>query len=281
VGHSALTALTSGAGNTAVGYQSLSVCTDGKYNTALGYQALGSAMNVGDSSTAVGYQSLYSADPDANDAGSNTAVGKQSGYDITTGTGNTLVGSNTGNSGSNDLTTGDNNTFIGNEASGSAAGASTQIVLGTSVVGSGDSTLTFGNGSTDTTCTHGATTWSNPSDERIKKEIKDSSLGLSFINDLKPRTFKYRTKGELPENHTEYKKDSTDIWREDKTYHGFIAQEVKTAIDNAGDNVKDGFEGWRTNATNDFQRVGEGAFVGALIKAVQELSAKVKALEDA
>ena len=104
---------------------------------------------------------------------------------------------------------------------------------------------------------------------------------MSFINDLRPVTFKYKAKGELPEWHKDYQKDSSEPYRNDKTNHGYIAQEVKEAMDKAGGDIKDGYEGWGVNEHNDLQRVGEGAFVGALVKAVQELSAKVKALEDA
>mgnify|MGYP003110842157 CR=1 FL=1 len=278
IGTSALSDLTSGSGNTAIGYKAADSVTTGSNNTALGYEALIDNL-VGSGNTAIGRQALYDFVADSAGHGWNTAVGEGAGYDVSTGTSNTIIGASAANAGSNDLTTGDANTLVGSETSTSASGALNQNVFGYGVVASGNGTFTFGHGGTDTTCTNGATTWSNPSDERIKKDINDSSLGLSFINDLKPRTFKYKTKGELPSNHTEYIKDSTDLYREDKTYHGFIAQEVKEAIDNAGDKVKDGFEGWATNATNDFQRVGETAFIGALIKSVQELSARVEELE--
>ena len=60
--------------------------------------------------------------------------------------------------------------------------------------------------------------------------------------------------------------------------HGFIAQEVKEAIDKHGDTT---FGGWHLDAVDGVtQRTKKNMFVMPLIKAVQELSARVKELED-
>ena len=64
----------------------------------------------------------------------------------------------------------------------------------------------------------------------------------------------------------------------DKVNHGFVAQEVKEVIDNHSE-IKDGFEMWREDELDGRQRLGEGALVTILTKAVQELSAKNDALE--
>ena len=59
--------------------------------------------------------------------------------------------------------------------------------------------------------------------------------------------------------------------------HGFIAQEVKEAIDKHGDQT---FGGWHIDKTdNETQRVKKNMFVMPLIKAVQELSAQVTTLQ--
>ena len=60
-----------------------------------------------------------------------------------------------------------------------------------------------------------------------------------------------------------------------KTIHGFIAQEVKEALDIAGCET---FGGWSVDPDGR-QRVSFEAFVMPLIRAVQELSAKVEELE--
>ena len=59
--------------------------------------------------------------------------------------------------------------------------------------------------------------------------------------------------------------------------HGFIAQEVKEAIDKHGDTT---FGGWHLDAIDGVtQRTKKNMFVMPLIRAVQELSAEVKELK--
>ena len=61
----------------------------------------------------------------------------------------------------------------------------------------------------------------------------------------------------------------------DTTMHGLIAQEVKEALDKAG---IDTFKGWSQD-DDGVQNISREMFIIPLIKAVQELSAKVEALE--
>jgi len=63
-----------------------------------------------------------------------------------------------------------------------------------------------------------------------------------------------------------------------KYNHGFVAQEVKEVIDNNPD-IKEGFDMWYEDEIDGRQRIGEGALVPMLTKAIQELSAKVEVLE--
>ena len=62
-----------------------------------------------------------------------------------------------------------------------------------------------------------------------------------------------------------------------KYNHGFIAQEVKEVIDNHG--LKDGFDMWTEDETDGRQRIGEASLMPLMVKALQELSAKVEELE--
>jgi len=98
---------------------------------------------------------------------------------------------------------------------------------------------------------------------------------LSFINALKPRTFKYKNLGELPETFKAYKADSTDVFKNSDTNHGFIAQEVKIAID-ADSSIKNGFRLW-DDRPDGSQEVAEAALIPVLTKAVQELSTALDA----
>ena len=135
---------------------------------------------------------------------------------------------------------------------------------------------TLGVGANDIRAAHGNVTWATVSDERYKKDIVDSTAGLSFINALKPRTFKYKNLGELPETFNAYEADSTDVFKNSKTNHGFIAQEVKAVID-ADSSIKDGFRLW-DDRPDGSQEVAEAALIPILVKAIQEQNALIEAL---
>ena len=137
---------------------------------------------------------------------------------------------------------------------------------------------TFGNATTDIRAAHGNTTWSAPSDERLKEEITTSTAGLSFVNDLRPVTYKWKKEKDIPTSLAGYVEGSEKRYKTDNTEHGFIAQEVKTAID-AHSEIKDGFDMWSQDSEDGRQRVADGALIPILVKAVQELSAKNDALE--
>ena len=119
--------------------------------------------------------------------------------------------------------------------------------------------------------------------QRYKKDIEDSTAGLSFINDLRPVTFKFKQKNELDTDLYGYDANSTDTdGYTDEVAHGFIAQEIKTVIDNHPE-IKAGQEIWKQapEAKGKRQNVSHIGMIPMMVKAIQELSAKVKALEEA
>ena len=134
----------------------------------------------------------------------------------------------------------------------------------------------LGRATSDIRAAHGNITWATVSDERYKKDIVDSTAGLSFVNALQPRTFKYKNLGELPTSFNAYEADSTKVFKNSNTNHGFIAQEVKAVID-ADSSIKDGFRLW-DDREDGSQEVAEAALIPVLVKAIQELSAKNDAL---
>jgi hypothetical protein len=136
---------------------------------------------------------------------------------------------------------------------------------------------TLGQSENDIRAQHGVATWATVSDERYKKDIVDSEAGLSLINALRPRTFNYKNKGELPDFFSAYEEGSTEVYKSSQTQHGFIAQEVKAAID-ADDSIKDGFKLW-DERDDGAQEVAEAALIPVLVKAIQELTARIEALE--
>jgi trimeric autotransporter adhesin len=202
-------------------------------------------------------------------------LGQDAGSQVTTGTHNVYIGAGAGSNNINS-TTGGNNTLVGTFSDTTASDSSNVNVLGYNVDGASGYT-TLGVGADDIRAAHGTATWATVSDERYKKDITDSTTGLSFINALRPRTFKYRTLGELPETFRAYEADSTEVFKNSNTNHGFIAQEVKAAID-ADDSIKDGFKLW-DDRDDGSQEVAEAALIPVLVKAIQELSAQVEELK--
>jgi len=98
------------------------------------------------------------------------------------------------------------------------------------------------------------------SDERTKENILVSDLGLDFINKLNP---------------VKYNKIDGN-----RTHYGLIAQQVKSVLDEAS--IED-FGGWVISDVNDpegQQALRYEEFISPLIKAVQELTARVKLLEE-
>lgn len=110
----------------------------------------------------------------------------------------------------------------------------------------------------------------NTSDLRLKTDIEDSVLGLDFINSLRPVSYKFIEGG---------MDQYGDIIPGARTHWGLIAQEVKSVIDTTG--VED-FAGWvllDKSDSNSEQALRYEEFIAPLIKAVQELTARVEALE--
>jgi hypothetical protein len=124
------------------------------------------------------------------------------------------------------------------------------------------------------------------SDQRAKTDISNATLGSDFIKSLRPVSYKWieggkRDTGERDEDNN-YIYESVSGTR---THWGFIAQEVKQAVDDAGVD----FGGWVLTDKDDpdsQQALRYDQFIAPLTKALQEalaeielLKAKVAALE--
>jgi len=243
----------------------------GTKNVAVGNYA-GDAITSGDDNAGVGYNAIGKI----NTGSANYGFGSQALEDVTSGEFNIGIGYNTGVQ-SVSLQTGNHNILIGGYTHTSGTGSNRQIAFGDSVVGSGDETLTFGNGGTDSAIAFGETSISAPSDIRLKENISDDTAGLSFINDLRPVTFNWKKEKDIPEEMRTHVAGSEKRFNNDNLNHGFIAQEVKTVIDNHSE-IKDGFNMWKEDEIDGRQRVADGALVPMLVKSIQELSAKNDAL---
>ena len=267
LGHNALDANTTASNNTAVGKAALTANTTGTDNVGLGAETL--LGNVtGSANTALGRGALASNST----ADNNTALGRSALLNSTTGAVNVAVGKSAGDT----ITTGGGCVILGALADSSTVGGNYVNVLGYAVTGDAGYT-TLGESGSDIRAAHGNVTWATVSDQRYKKDIVDSTAGLSFINALQPRTFKYKTLGELPETFRAYKADSTEVFKNSDTNHGFIAQEIKAAID-ADSSIADGFKLW-DDREDGSQEVAEAALIPILVKAIQELTARITTLE--
>jgi len=272
---------------TALGTTALDAITTGDKNTAVGYGAQG-ADDVGYFCTAIGYNALSTQSVGGH---TNTCIGYQAGLSATTGSMNVFIGTraaeNQAGAGHNNvvigqysastLTTGDGNVSIGSSSNVSTADAANQTVLGYNVTGNADNSLCFGTGSTDSAIAYGETSITAPSDIRLKEDIQDEVVGLDFINELRPVTFIWKKAKDVPSD-MKVHSDSEERVMNGKYNHGFIAQEVKEVIDN-NSNIKEGFSMWSEDDIDGRQRIGGGALIPMLVKAVQELSAEVKQLK--
>jgi len=117
------------------------------------------------------------------------------------------------------------------------------------------------------------------SDINSKKDITATDLGLNFINSLSPVSYRFK----VGENLVEKDENNNLIITAKpgtRKHYGLIAQQVKEVLDEA--NVED-FGGWvliDKNNPDSEQALRYEEFISPLIKAVQELTARVKSLED-
>ena len=281
-GYAALYKLTTGNHNSAFGQQCLHENTTGHSNSGFGnYSLYGNT--EGFLGTAVGYAALYS-----NTEGDyNTAVGVQAGYTNSTGYNQVFLGgyagyaATTGNSNlcagytsGYGITTGSNNICVGT-SSGRAASPSGNITTASNYVCIGDNSITNA---------YIKVAWTTGSDERDKAEITDFTHGLSWINKMRPVTYKWDMRSDYLDEDDE-EQDITKVTRDgskknSKIHIGLIAQEVleiekadnfATTTDNellVSSNAD------RTAIGLQYERV-----VPVLINAIKELEARIKVLE--
>ena len=310
VGALALCTVTTGCNNTAVGSRALSVLTTGCENVAVGIGASDS-ITTGNFNTAVGSYALTAA----TSGGNNTALGYNAGAATTTGFSNVYVGMNAGSGntvgGCNVMIgrfagcTGgsDSNVFIGfcagfnansnhdcsiligsnagngsfscgcqliignNSCSTNANG--TNVIIGNGIVGNLANQVVIGRAACQC-ATYNLTiggSWGFTSDARVKDGVTALPVsGENFINALRPVSYCFldrQTKQPLEQKHCNV---------------GFIAQEVEKALeDNGLEHISNLVT--KPEDENEYYQLSETAMVPFLVKAVQELSAKVASLE--
>ena len=100
-----------------------------------------------------------------------------------------------------------------------------------------------------------ATDFITVSDKRLKEDIKESKLGLDFVNDLKPVSYKMKN--------------------DNKTKEGFLAQDIEESLNKLNINKENTS---LINFKNDKYSLEYLELLGPLIKSIQELSEQNKQL---
>jgi len=118
-----------------------------------------------------------------------------------------------------------------------------------------------------------AESYNNISDIRLKNDIKPLGNSLSFINQLNPVSFYLKT---IQDDYDQLGSAIIDNVNK-KKYIGFIAQDLKEIMDNS-DFRSDQYSMWGQD-DNSVQSIAYNDFVPMLVKAIQELSARIVELE--
>tara|TARA_B100000459_G_scaffold32581_1_gene15502 strand:+ start:2649 stop:5411 length:2763 start_codon:yes stop_codon:yes gene_type:complete len=274
---------TSGSRNTALGYQALYSASGNDHNTAVGNRALVTAGNNG-SCTAVGSMALQAC---ADNGHNNTAIGVRASLSTTSGQYNTSLGVDA----LEDNATGQYNTACGSNALGNVTG-SNNSALGYSAGKAGSpggqlvgvsNRIVLGNG--DITHLYCETSSISTSDERDKTDFTDLNIGLDFVKSLKPYTFRWDKRHKYVDwdlnPDTDLNSITNDGTHKDAQLDlGFKAQEVE-ALEVAAGYKKEDETNLVIDLTNDGTKYGikYEKLVPILVKAIQELEARVKELE--
>jgi hypothetical protein len=290
----------------------------GNYNIAIGAEAMGNSINYsgisGADNIAIGQRAMTSntgvsgygnvAIGGGNSSGSvlgkitsgynNVATGYKAGSNVTTGFDNVCVGKQAGEI----LTTGRQNVVIGSGAlSGTNATngqtynsiyigygsicsgyRNTEIVLGVGLTGKGNSTAYMGANSNYNPGNNSS--WNTTSDERIKTNVTDYTLGLDTLDQINVKTYNYLSDSDIATAHPALA-DSDGLVHEgldtEKTIVGLMAQELEAVLPNSV-----------TTRDNGIKAVNKDELFWVMLNSIKELKtandslvARVEALENA
>ena len=146
--------------------------------------------------------------------------------------------------------------FPTNSGTANAGGSGLNLLGSTSTGIAGAYVGTTGSGNTVTFDVR----TTSPSDIRLKEEIADSDLGLAFVKQLRPVSYKLKAD---PKHQKGY---------------GFIADEVEEIIE-LGSSLVYEEPDWKVGDETGFKTIHYPSYIAVLTKAIQELTAKVEALE--
>ena len=281
-GSSSLENNTTGSSNAAYGAGALNSNTTASNSVAVGYQA--GFTNNNNANTFLGYQAGYSA----NEV-SNTFVGASAGSSVSSGSKNTILGRFNGNENGLDIRTSSNNIVLSDGSgnprgwfgpdgdfyvgctsvpSASVTGFSVQDNAGKCYVlqactGTTLNTMTGffnSNGLVGTIQTSGSSTsYNTSSDYRLKENVVYNWDATTRLKQLKPARFNF-------------------IADASTTVDGFLAHEAQAVVPEA-------VHGTHNEVDDDgaavMQGIDQSKLVPLLVKTIQELEARITALENA
>jgi hypothetical protein len=199
----------------------------------------GTALGNGSSNTFIGYYAGA-----ASTGTYNTFLGAYASGATSSGNFNTIVGYNAGNN----LTSGASNVILGSGAGTDAvANLTTQsnyIVLGTNTITNANIKVA----------------WTVTSDARDKTNFAEIPHGLDFVVQLKPTAYQFKLD-----------RNSDDVGENARVRYGFLAQDV-LELEGANPVIIN-------NDEPEHLKYNESSMIPVLVKAIQELTAKVAALE--
>lgn len=300
----------------AIGIQAIS--RDGTLKIAIGYEAEAS----GDRSIAIGHKPLASQDSIAIGGGAIASVN----FGIAIGAGASIHITDGIDPASSGMALGHGATSVGsNIAIGNGAQApyrsynSHGMAIGDNAYCRGLSSLAFGHNAYNATnlsvaigCDagmadavldyqillggYGTTPWAYAhlqlhSDIRDKAEIRNTILGLDFINKLRPVDYKWDMRGayllkdqdgkvikDKNGQGARFPSDGSKIGK--RFHHGFISQDIQKLIQDTGVDFS-GLQDTKINFPeheNDRLTLGYTEFIAPMVKAIQELSATIEDL---
>jgi len=311
-----LYANTSGASNTALGYQSLFSNSTASKNTSVGYQSgmfnttgidntfLGSL--AGHNNTTGTYNTFVGKDAGLTNTtassssyfgefsgrlatgNSNTFYGQQSGHTVTTGSKNTILGRYTGNQGGLDIRT-LSNIIVLSDGDGNPrvhVDSSNAVLIGTGFATTGGSSgiKINANGAgietkAGTTGFHyhnrfynsggqvgyistqnSSTQYNTTSDHRLKENVDYTWDATTRLKQLKPARFNFIA-------------DGTDV-----VVDGFLAHEAQAVVPEAVTGTHNEVD---ADGNPVYQGIDQSKLVPLLVKTIQELEARITALEGA
>jgi hypothetical protein len=280
VGLNALVSNTTASENTAVGNNALLANTTGTENVVVGTDS-GDAITTGSQNTFVGMNSGGAATTGT----FNAFYGRSSGSAMTTGSKNTIIGSYNGNQDGLDIRTSSNNIvlsdgdgnvkfynnsgdqYLFNTTSLPSASVQGFGLTGQTIVTSATSTsqrehhqFFNGNGQVGSIKTSGSgTSYNTSSDYRLKENVDYIWDATTRLKQLKPARFNF-------------------IADADTTVDGFLAHEAQAVVPEAVTGTKDEVD---DDGNAVMQGIDQSKLVPLLVKTIQELEARITALEGA